>query len=99
VKPGGKPIVTSFRGEFREGDHAEYTLLDKKLWLENLKGSTLYTTLEPCMQRNPPKVECAQRIVNARIKKMCVGIRITNMTFAYNGIRVSGMLNDILLSD
>lgn len=75
IKPDGV-VDTAFRGEYRSGDHAEFTLLDRKYRNEKLDGSILFTTLEPCApgSRNIPKLSCAERIVNARIKKVWVGI-------------------------
>ena len=72
VRPDGS-YTTAFRGELRDGDHAEYTLLERKCINENLKDCIVYSTLEPCFDRNPPKIGCCKRIAKARIKKVYVG--------------------------
>lgn len=56
VFPDGT-VETAYRGEFREGDHAEYTLLEKKNRDRVLTGCWLFATLEPCAPgaRNAPK--------------------------------------------
>lgn len=71
---------TAYRGEFREGDHAEYTLLDKKFRTRDLSDCWLFATLEPCgpKARKFPKVCCAERIGNARIKKVWYGVQELN---------------------
>ena len=63
VKPDGK-VETAYRGELRHGDHAEFTLLERKNRGNKLDGSTLFATLEPCAPgaRRDPKVDCAERI-------------------------------------
>lgn len=68
------------RGEFREGDHAEYTLLDKKNRTNDLTGCWLFATLEPCGPgaRKFPKICCAERIANARIEKVWYGVQELN---------------------
>src|SRR5687767_3867665 len=62
VFPDGT-IETAYRGELREGDHAEYTLLDKKNRQKSLKDCWLFATLEPCAPgaRNAPKISCSER--------------------------------------
>lgn len=85
VKPDGS-IETAARGELREGNHAEFTLLERKCVGDKLDGSVLFATLEPCLNRNHPKRGCARHIVSARIKEVWVGIEDDNPTVAGKGI-------------
>lgn len=85
VFPDGR-VVQAHRGELREGDHAEFTLLERKLSHENLDDCILFTTLEPCVERNPPKVPCCRRTTNARIKTVYVGIIDPDPTVSTKGI-------------
>jgi ATP-dependent DNA helicase RecG len=81
-------IHTASRGELRDGDHAEYTLLERKNRDGRLDGSMLFATLEPCAPgaRRHPKLGCAERIVLARIKEVWVGIEDPDPTVARKGV-------------
>jgi ATP-dependent DNA helicase RecG len=46
----------------------------------------LFTTLEPCVKRNDPKVPCCRRTTNARIKTVYVGIGDPDPTVDGKGI-------------
>ena len=87
-KPDGS-IETAHRGELREGDHAEFTLLERKNRANKLDGCILFATLEPCAPgaRNHPKLSCAERIVNARIKDVWVGYPDPDPTVDRKGIK------------
>ncbi|MBI3923738.1 MAG: hypothetical protein HY318_20120 [Armatimonadetes bacterium] len=87
VKPDGA-VVTACRGELRHGDHAEYTLLERKNRDSRLDGSVLFVTLEPCAPgaRRDPKVDCAERIRLARTKEVWIGIQDPDPTVARKGI-------------
>ncbi|NQV14804.1 hypothetical protein HQ531_05040 [bacterium] len=78
---------TAYRGELREGDHAEYTLFERKLVSKDLSECVLFTTLEPCVQRNSPKVSCCKRTTNARIEKVFVGIEDPDPTVDGKGLK------------
>jgi ATP-dependent DNA helicase RecG len=79
-------VHRAYRGELRDGDHAEYTLIERKLVNVKLDGAVLFTTLEPCVKRNSPKVPCCRRTSNARIKKVYVGIEDPDPTVDGKGI-------------
>ena len=82
-------VVTAYRGELREGDHAEFTLLERKCRSERVEGNVLFATLEPCAPgaRHFPKLGCAERIVNARISKVYIGIEDPDPTVCRKGIQ------------
>lgn len=87
-KPDGT-VETAYRGELRTGDHAEYTLLERKNHHSKLDGTVLFVTIEPCApdSRRHPKLGCAERIVLARIKEVWVGIEDPDPKVDRKGIK------------
>ena len=87
-KPDGS-VETACRSELRDGDHAEYTLLERKNRSNPLDGAVLLSTLEPCApgSRRHPKLSCAERIVLARIKEVWIGIEDPDPTVDRKGIK------------
>jgi ATP-dependent DNA helicase RecG len=82
-------VETACRGELRDGDHAEFALLERKNRDKKLDGAALFATLEPCApgSRRHPKLGCAERIVLARIKMVWVGIEDPDPTVDRKGIK------------
>ncbi len=91
----GKNLATAHRGELREGEHCEFTLIERKLANINLKGAVLYVTLEPCTDESrnqgndPNKVRkrgCSTHIRKARLSKVYIGVEDPNPKIAKKGI-------------
>jgi len=68
----GKMLATGYRGESGSGDHGEYCAL-KKLNEADVQGATVYTTLEPCSTRNPPKKPCTERLIDGKVARVVSG--------------------------
>lgn len=66
-------LGSAHRGELGSGEHAEYTLLEKKLSGADLGGTTLFTTLEPCTSRGKHK-PCADWIIEKNIACVYMGM-------------------------
>src|SRR5438445_13639157 len=64
---GPELLDAAHRGEFDQGDHAEYTLLERKLKTATLAGATIFTTLGPCTKRGPGKTPCVERLIERRV--------------------------------
>jgi diaminohydroxyphosphoribosylaminopyrimidine deaminase / 5-amino-6-(5-phosphoribosylamino)uracil reductase len=87
IAKNGKMLSTGHRGEAR-GMHAERVAI-QKLNREELEGSTLYTTLEPCVELHDGQgVEpCADLIVGAGIKDVFIGVLDPNGTIYSQGFK------------
>ena len=83
----GVVIATAHRGELRIGDHAEFTVLERKCRDRSVEGCVIYATLEPCAPgaRKNPKLSCSERIANGRIKKVYIGIQDPDPTVKGKG--------------
>lgn len=73
VVKNGQVLATAHRGE-AEGNHAEYIALEKRLADTAVAGATVYTTLEPCTTRNHPKIPCADRLIERKVRRVVIGM-------------------------
>jgi pyrimidine deaminase RibD-like protein len=54
------------------GQHAEFRL-STTLGGADLDGATIYTTLEPCLNRSDPKVSCVDRLISVKVARVVIG--------------------------
>lgn len=87
VAKDGVVLSTGFRGE-KAGSHAERVAIEK-LKPEELKGATLFTTLEPCVkvQEGQSIASCADLIIESGITKAFIGVLDPNGTIYSQGYR------------
>jgi pyrimidine deaminase RibD-like protein len=86
VVKDGEFVDSAHRGEQAKGDHAEFTVLHKKIRSKDLtEGAILYTTLEPCTTRSHDKLPCAGWIVRKGIRRVVIGILDPNPNICGKG--------------
>lgn len=56
----------------KSGQHAEFRLTTT-LGGGDLDGATIYTTLEPCLNRSDEKVSCVDRLISAKVARVVIG--------------------------
>jgi len=56
----------------KNGQHAEFRLTSA-LHGGDLHGATIYTTLEPCLNRSYPKVSCVDRLISVKVARVVIG--------------------------
>ena len=77
VVKDGKVIARAYRGETGEGRHAEFCALkkiDDDVDNVDLSSCTVYTTLEPCSERKPPKKPCTERLIASKVARVVYGM-------------------------
>lgn len=84
----GVRIGVARRSQHKDGEHAEYTLLERELPTGQLAGATVYTTLEPCTKRNPPKRPCVEWLISRRVARVVIGMVDPNLFISGKGCRL-----------
>jgi pyrimidine deaminase RibD-like protein len=101
VVKDGQVLGRAHRGEVA-GCHAEYIALECKLAEASLVDATVYTTLEPCTERNHPKVPCAHRLVERKVKRVVIGMLDPNPVIRGRGqliLREANIITDLFPHD
>lgn len=83
----GDLLATGYRGE-TSNVHAERVAL-RKLHPDQVQGSTVYTTLEPCVAlHDEQEIEsCADLLINSGVKEVVIGVLDPNATIYSQGFR------------
>lgn len=81
----GKIIAEGYHQYFG-GPHAEVKVLDK-LTKSQIRGSTLYVTLEPCCHTDKKTPPCTKFLISKGIKSLVIAMRDPNPLVSGNGIR------------
>ncbi|KAK9898314.1 hypothetical protein P389DRAFT_193357 [Cystobasidium minutum MCA 4210] len=72
----GKLLATGYSRELEGNTHAEANAIDKLVnddGITRLKGSDIYTTMEPCSVRLSGNVPCTRRILETGIARVFLG--------------------------
>jgi len=68
----GNIISKAYSDENNDNSHAEELAIKNSK--EDLKGATLYTTIEPCDRRPSGKKSCSELIIDSGIRKVVFGV-------------------------
>jgi len=84
IAKGGELLATGYRGEI-ERHHAERVAI-QKLKPEQLRGATLFTTLEPCVEIFENQIQsCTELIVQSGLYDVYIGVLDPNGTIYSQG--------------
>ena len=102
VSKNGNVLSTGFRGE-ASGKHAERVAIEK-LNSDQLRGSTIHTTLEPCAEIYADQREssCCELIARSGISTVCIGALDPNGKIYAKGmnfLRESGLTIELFSSE
>jgi pyrimidine deaminase RibD-like protein len=91
----GDHVIKAFRNENGKGSHAEFLVFRKaKTQGVNVRGGSLYTTLEPCTYRNHEgKKSCAQHIMDNGIAHVFIGMIDNNPKISGGAIPILQQAN------
>jgi diaminohydroxyphosphoribosylaminopyrimidine deaminase/5-amino-6-(5-phosphoribosylamino)uracil reductase len=81
-------IGSGYRAKDNTNIHAEHSAIEDALSKGfKLKGSTVYTTLEPCSVLSGERCPCAQRLIDSKVKEVFIGSYDRNPSMYRKGWR------------
>ncbi|KAH8556294.1 cytidine deaminase-like protein, partial [Umbelopsis sp. PMI_123] len=75
VAATGEILSTGYSRELPGNTHAEQCALDKLSDLSLAENAVCYTTMEPCSKRLSGNKPCVERLIEAKVKKVIMGIK------------------------
>lgn len=75
VAATGEILSTGFSRELPGNTHAEQCALDKLPNLGLIENGICYTTMEPCSTRLSKNKPCVERLIEAKVKKVVMGVK------------------------
>ncbi|HYD50289.1 MAG TPA: deaminase [Terriglobales bacterium] len=87
IVKNGAEVASAYRGQCAPGNHAEKCALESAAGAD-LRGATVYTTLEPCSRRSAPKIACAQRLIDRGVGTIFIGLYDPNPKIYREGWRI-----------
>jgi diaminohydroxyphosphoribosylaminopyrimidine deaminase/5-amino-6-(5-phosphoribosylamino)uracil reductase len=89
VDPRGNVVATGYSRETDDASHAEEIAIAKAARAGvDLRGATLYSSLEPCSSRLSGKTSCADRIIAAGISRVVLAMREPPVFVNCQGIKL-----------
>ncbi|CAG8552691.1 5749_t:CDS:2 [Funneliformis caledonium] len=81
-------LSTGYSRELEGNTHAEECALKKLSDIKEANGAIMYTTMEPCSKRLSGNKPCVERIIEAGIKKVVMGIKEPDKFVKCEGISI-----------
>lgn len=82
-------LATGYSRELPGNTHAEQCAIMKVPNQEDLRGATIYTTMEPCSTRLSGNKPCTERILEAGITRVVMGVKEPpNLVAACQGVQI-----------
>ncbi|CAO3682251.1 unnamed protein product [Umbelopsis vinacea] len=86
VAATGEILSTGYSRELPGNTHAEQCALDKLADISMAENAVCYTTMEPCSTRLSGNKPCVERLIEAKVKKVIMGVKEPPNFVACSGV-------------